>query len=116
RLTNLNAITVPTESEPEVAPQPAPQTPGLGVAAATDTFETANTTANSYANLVEQQQNATPASLPVLSNDPTVDASSMFDFVAEAQEPAAPAPPAPPESGLGQTLEDFTEKKITDTY
>ena len=114
KLTNLNAITVPTEPQPEeVTPQPPAPPPSSGIAGAADSFESANQTDMNYSNMF--QQHSDPGSLPAAPMQ-TVDASSMFEQIAESQEPVPPAPPEPAAGGLGQTLEDFAEKKVTDTY
>ena len=114
KLTNLTNITVPTEPEPEVTPQPPAPPPSPGVAGTPDSFESVDQNAMDYSHMF--QEHPDPGSLPAAPIHDSVDASSIFEVIAEPQEPAPPTPPEPPADGLGQTLEDFAEKKVTDTY
>src|SRR5687767_14409171 len=103
KLTNLNTITVPTEPEPEVTPQPPAPPPSSGVAGAPDLYESVDQNAMNYSNMF--QEHPAPGSLPAAPIHQSVDASSIFEVIAEPQEPAPPAPPEPSADGLGQTLE-----------
>ena len=125
---NFNPLAVTPEPQPEAAPQPpATQPPtSSGIASTASGFETADQS-NPYSLM---QQTALPVNDQLMRPpEPAVDASGLFDYVVDVQEPQPPAPPEPPEqifnvtgevvpseSVLGKTLEDFTEKKITDTY
>ncbi|MCI0415219.1 hypothetical protein L0222_20805 [bacterium] len=113
RLTNNIPIIVSPEPEPEPQQPPAPPA-GLGIAGTSDGFESADSAVVNYSNLMQQGSEA--VSQPVFTPEAVVDASSMFDYVEQTEQPAPPASPEPPEAGLGQKLEEFTEKKIVDTY
>jgi hypothetical protein len=88
-------ITIAPENQPEsnAVQQPALTVPSTGIGDTADAFETANALNTGIFTFTQPQSNADQ----MVQEKPGVDASALFDYLAEAQDPK---PPAPPENSM----------------